>query len=255
MILNCIAVDDEPLALKLVTTFIEQTPFLRLVGSYGKAVEALRGISQLPSVDVIFLDIQMPDLNGLELARILDRGPGGKGPRIIFTTAFNQFALEGFRVDALDYLLKPFDYDEFLRAATKAKTYAELTQAPASAPAAAGAPAPAEPAPPTEDYIYLKVEYQLVRVDYSDILYIEGLKDYIKVYRRSEPRPLLSLSSLKTLEDRLPAQQFMRVHRSYIIALNHIKSVTRGTVQIGDQTIPVSDRYRDTFDQFFSRWK
>jgi two-component system response regulator LytT len=254
MILNCIAVDDEPLALKLVCTFIEQTPFLRLAGSYRKAVEALRALAQDPAVDVIFLDIQMPDLNGLELAKVLDKGPGNRGPRIIFTTAFNQFAVEGFRVDALDYLLKPFNYDEFLRAAQKAKAYAELMQSPPplSAPAAE---APALAAPPAEEYLYLKVEYQLVRVDFSDILYIEGLKDYIKVYRKSEPKPLLSLSSLKALEDRLPSQQFMRIHRSYIIALNQIKSITRGTVQINDMTIPVSERYRESFDQFFSRWK
>lgn len=252
MIINCIAVDDEPLALKLVCTFIEQTPFLRLVGRYTKAVEALRGLAQHPEVEVLFLDIQMPELNGLELARVLDRSPGGRGPRVIFTTAFNQFAVEGFRVDALDYLLKPFDYEEFLRAAQKARKYVELRQtpelpAPATPLAEAGAPA--------QDYFYLKVEYQLVRVDFSDILYIEGLKDYCKVYRRSEPRPLLSLASLKSLEERLPAQQFMRIHRSYIIALNQIKSVTRGTVQIGDITIPVSDRHREGFDQFFSRWK
>jgi len=261
MTLTCIAIDDEPLALQLVCSFIEQTPFLRLVGRYTKAVEALRALSHNPDVDVLFLDIQMPDLNGLELARILDRGPGGRGPRIIFTTAFNQFALEGFRVDALDYLLKPFEYDEFLRAAQKAKSYAELMRPSATLPAASTSNEAAAPAPPAatsdvaDNYLYLKVEYQLVRVEYNDILYIEGLKDYIKVYRRSEPRPLLTLSSLKVLEERLPASQFMRVHRSFIVALNQIKSVTRGTIQVGDITIPVSDRYRESFDQFLSRWK
>jgi len=251
MPINCIAVDDEPLALKLVCTFIEQTPFLNLVGRYSKAVEALRALSQHPEIDVLFLDIQMPDLNGLELARLLDKGPAGRGPRVIFTTAFNQFAIEGFRVDALDYLLKPFNYEEFLRAATKAKHYVELTQAPTALLPAAPPQAPA----PAQDHLYLKVEYQLVRVEYNDILYVEGLKDYLKVYRRSEPRALLSLSTLKTLEERLPSNQFMRVHRSYIISLRHITSITRGTVQIGDVTIPVSDRYREQFDQFFRQWK
>lgn len=247
MILNCIAVDDEPLALKLVCTFIEQTPFLQLAGRYSKAVEALKALSQpTKPVDLLFLDIQMPDLNGLELARLLDRGPGGPSPRVIFTTAFNQYALEGFRVDALDYLLKPFNYEEFLRAATKAKAYAELLQAPPSA-----APAPV----PANDHLYLKVEYQLVRVNFRDILYIEGLKDYIKVYRQGEAKPLLALSSMKAMEDALPTQQFMRVHRSYIIGLNHIKAITRGTVQIGNETIPVSDRYREAFDQLFTRWR
>ncbi|HEX8428417.1 LytTR family DNA-binding domain-containing protein [Hymenobacter sp.] len=250
MKLNCIAVDDEPLALKLVGRFIEQTPFLNLVGSYGSAVAALRGLQQQSTpVDLLFLDIQMPDLNGLELARVLVREPGQPGPRVVFTTAFNQYALEGYKVDALDYLLKPFTYEEFLRVANKAKSYAELSQ-PANPPAA-----PAEPAEAPDDYLYLKVEYQLVRVPFHDILYIEGLKDYVKVYRQSEPRPLLSLTSLKTLEERLPPRQFMRIHRSYIVGLNHIASIGRGTVHIGTETIPVSDSYRETFDQFVSRWK
>ncbi|MDQ4140071.1 MAG: response regulator, partial [Bacteroidota bacterium] len=122
MMLTCIAVDDEPLALGLVCAFIEQTPFLKLVGRYSSAIEALRGLHEQP-VDVLFLDIQMPDLTGIELARVLDKGKPGKSPRVIFTTAFNQFALESYRVDALDYLVKPFNYEEFLRAATKAKAY------------------------------------------------------------------------------------------------------------------------------------
>jgi DNA-binding LytR/AlgR family response regulator len=249
MTLNCIAVDDEPLALKLVGRFIEQTPFLRLVASYGSAVAALRGLQQLTEpIDLIFLDIQMPDLNGLELAKLLDKGPGG-GPRVVFTTAFNQYALDGYKVDALDYLLKPFSYDDFLRVANKAKSYAELTQQPTTPSA------PAVPTEPAEDYLYLKVEYQLVRVPFNDILYVEGLKDYVKVYRRNETKPLLSLTSLKALEEKLPARQFMRIHRSYIVGLGHIAAIGRGTVRIGNETIPVSDSYREAFDQFVSRWK
>jgi DNA-binding LytR/AlgR family response regulator len=248
MILNCIAVDDEPLALKMVGSFIEKTPFLKLVGSYGSAVAALRGLPQGPPVDLIFLDIQMPDLNGLELARVLgSQGPVGQGPRVVFTTAFNQYALDGYKVDALDYLLKPFTYDEFLQTAQRALAYA-APRPPAAVPPAA-APEPAE------DYLYLKVEYQLVRVPYSTIRYIEGLKDYVKVYRQGEARPLLSLTSLKALEESLPPRQFMRIHRSYIVGLNHIHSVGRGTVQIGEDTIPVSDGYREAFDQFLSRWR
>ncbi|ALW85149.1 hypothetical protein AUC43_08615 [Hymenobacter sedentarius] len=173
----------------------------------------------------------------------------GQGPRVVFTTGFNQYAVEGYKVDALDYLLKPFAYEDFLRVAQKAYAYAQLNQ-PTAAPAEA---APA--APPAEDYIYLKVEYQLVRDDFNDILYVEGLKDYVKVYRRSETRPLLSLTTLKSMEERLPARQFMRIHRSYIVGLQHITSIGRGTVQIGDETIPVSDGYREAFEQFISRWK
>lgn len=242
MILNCIAVDDEPLALGLVCSFIEKTPFLDLTGKYSSAVEALERIHS-QSVDLIFLDIQMPDLTGIELARVLDKMTG-RVPRIVFTTAFNHFALEGFRVDALDYLLKPFNYEEFLRAANKGKSYFDLVQR-------------AEAEVPThqrDEYLFLKVEYHLVRVPFDDILYIEGLKDYVKVHLRSDSKPLLSLTSLKALEEKLPASRFMRVHRSYIVSLEKISAVTRNTIQINDSTIPVSEQYKDTFSQFLSRW-
>lgn len=239
----CIAVDDEPLALGLVCSFIEQTPFLKLVGRYSSAVAALKALHEQPDVKLLFLDIKMPDLSGLELARVLQGG----GQRVIFTTAFNQYALEGFRVDALDYLLKPFNYEEFLRAALKARTYFELKN-----PAAAPAPAPA--APP-EDHIYLKVEYQLVRVMLNDILYVEGLKDYVKVHLASQPRPLLSLTSLRSMEEKLPSGKFMRIHRSYIVGLDHVAAVGRGTLQVRAETLPISDGYREAVDAFFARWK
>lgn len=237
----CIAVDDEPLALGLVCSFIEQTPFLKLVGRYSSAVAALRALHEQPDVKLLFLDIKMPDLSGLELARVLQGG----GQRVIFTTAFNQYALEGFRVDALDYLLKPFNYEEFLRAALKARVYFEPRQV--AAPVAA--------ALPPEDHIYLKVEYQLIRVMLHDILYIEGLKDYVKVHLASQPRPLLSLTSLRSMEEKLPAGKFMRIHRSYIVGLDHVAAVGRGTLQVGKETLPVSDGYRDAVDAFFARWK
>ncbi|MDQ3292239.1 MAG: LytTR family DNA-binding domain-containing protein [Bacteroidota bacterium] len=244
MMLTCIAVDDEPLALGLVCAFIEQTPFLKLVGKYSSAIEALRGLHEQP-VDVLFLDIQMPDLTGIELARVLDKGQPGKNPRVIFTTAFNQFALESYRVDALDYLVKPFNYEEFLRAATKAKAYFDLIQAPAN---------PVVTPVPEEEYLFLKVEYQLIRIAFNDILYIEGLKDYVKVHLQNESKPLLSLTSLKALEERLPARRFMRIHRSFIVALDKIKAITRNTVQIGEATLAVSDQYKENFSQFLSRW-
>ncbi|MFC6222718.1 LytR/AlgR family response regulator transcription factor [Hymenobacter artigasi] len=249
-VINCVAVDDEPLALGLVCSFIEQTPFLRLVGRHESAVAALRSLHERPDAQLLFLDIKMPDLSGLELAKVLQHGP-----RIIFTTAFNQYALEGFRVDALDYLLKPFDYQEFLRAALKARTYFEMKQA-SEIPASATTPPIPQPANlPEDDHIYLKVEYQLVRVPLADIVYVEGLKDYVKVHLASQTRPLLSLTSLRGMEEKLPAGKFLRIHRSYIVGLGHIQSVGRGTVQIAGETLPVSDGYREGFDQFFSRWK
>jgi two-component system response regulator LytT len=241
-LLRCIAVDDEPLALDLVCAFIKQTPFLELVGRYGSGVEALHGLHELSgSVDLVFLDIQMQELTGLELARVL----GPDGPRIVFTTAFSQYAVEGYRVDALDYLVKPFNYEEFLRAATKARTYVERNQASSDAVVTQTA---------EEDYIFLKAEYQLVRVALDDILYVEGLKDYVKVHLKSTPKALLSLMSLKSMEDKLPARRFLRIHRSFIVALDKIEAVRRLTVQIGSLTIPVGDQYKEGFMQFLSRW-
>ena len=245
MILNCIAVDDEPLALGLVCSFIESTPFLRLAGSFSSGVKALEMIHD-QQIDLIFLDIQMPDLTGLQLARILDRQPGSAGPRVIFTTAFNNFALEGYKVDALDYLLKPFNYEEFLIAANKAMAYAELVK-----PAAAAAVA----APADEDeFIFLKVEYQMVRVSTRDILYIEGLKDYAKVYLESTPKPILSLITLKALEQKLSPKLFMRVHRSYIVALDKVSSVTKNSLNIGDMAITVGEQYKEHFSAYLSKW-
>lgn len=252
MTINCIAVDDEPLALGLVCSFIEQTPFLNLVGRYSSAVEALRAIHS-QKVDVLFLDIQMPDLNGIELARVLDNSKTNK-PRIIFTTAYNQFALEGYRVDALDYLLKPFNYEEFLNAAHKALAYAQLVEKSNAAPAAVAVPAAAVEERIEDEYLFLKVEYQLVRLALNDILYIEGLKDYVKVWLQSAEKPVLSLTSLKSLEEKLPAKRFMRVHRSFIVSLDKINSITRNALQIGKINITVGDQYKEAFSKFLSKW-
>jgi two-component system response regulator LytT len=243
MILNCIAVDDEPLALGLVCKFIQLTPFLNLVARFNSATEALKAIHE-QKIDLIFLDIQMPDLNGIELARLLDNVPSQ--PRVIFTTAYNQFAVEGFRVDALDYLLKPFSYEEFLRAAQKALNYAEM-----AGRQVLSAPAHAEP---NDDYIFLKVEYQLVRVELKEILYIESLKDYVKVWLKGKDKALLSLTSLKALEEKLPTTRFMRIHRSFIISLENITSINRTAVHINKTIITVGDQYKDTFNRFMSKW-
>jgi two-component system response regulator LytT len=243
MIINCIAVDDEPLALGLVCKFIEQTPFLKLVGRFSSAVKALTALHE-QKVDLVFLDIQMPDLNGIELARVLNQSQNK--PRIIFTTAYNQFALEGYKVDALDYLLKPFNYEEFLRAAGKAKSYFELMSRSETLTTS-------EPEPDGE-YLFLKVEYQLVRVALNDILYIESLKDYVKVYLKSQEKAILSLTSLKALEEKLPEKRFMRVHRSYIVSLDKINSISRNAIHIGKINITVGEQYRDKFTLFTSKW-
>jgi len=239
MKLNCIAVDDEPLVLGLVCKFVEQTPFLNLVGQYPSAVEALKAILA-QKIDLIYLDIQMPDLNGIELARVV--GVGQDKPRIIFTTAFEKYGVEGYKVDALDYLLKPFNYEEFLRTATKALSYFELINRPV----------PAEHA--NDQYLFLKVEYQWVRIALDDILYIEGLKDYVKVHLKNDEKGVLSLTSLKELEEKLPSRRFMRVHRSFIVALDKITSMTKNSLQIGKKTIAVGDQYKDAFNQFVGKW-
>jgi two-component system response regulator LytT len=247
MTLNCIAVDDEPLALGLVCKFIEQTPFLNLAGRYSGAVDALKAIHN-EKIDLIFLDIQMPDLNGIELARVLDKGVDK--PRIIFTTAYNQFALEGYKVDALDYLLKPFNYEEFLRAAQKALTYHELI----NKPAAPAAPSATNTEHADDNYLFLKVEYQLVRIALDDILYIEGLKDYVKVHLKNVEKAVLSLTSLKALEEKLPSKRFMRVHRSFIVSLDKVTSMTKNSLQIGKMNIAIGDQYKEAFGQFLNKW-
>jgi DNA-binding LytR/AlgR family response regulator len=236
--LHCIAVDDEPLALALVCNFIRQTPFLELTGSYSSAIEALKGLHS-QEIHLIFLDIQMPDLNGMELAKVLNQNRSGTPPRVIFTTAYNHFALESYRVDALDYLLKPFNYEEFLRTANKAKDYADRSVNNTT--------------DVENDSIFLKVEYRWVKLLLNDILYIEGLKDYVKVHL-SKQHSILSLNSLKNLEEKLPARQFMRLNRSCIVSLTKITAVTKTAVQIDDIVIPVGDNYKEAFAQFFRNW-
>jgi two-component system response regulator LytT len=246
MILNCVAIDDEPLALELVGKFIEQTAFLKLIGKFSNAIEALSFINQ-QEVQLIFMDIQMPDLSGMELARVLDGKKKSDQTRIIFATAYHQFAIEGYKVDALDYLLKPYSYEEFLNAATKAFAYFErLNQE--------GKSESKEAEKSNPDYIFLKVEYQLVKVQLKDIAYVEAYKDYVKVHLISKPNPILSLTSLKSMEELLPADQFMRVHRSFIVALDHIESVSKNVINIGNQSIAVGDNYKEAFLDFMSRW-
>lgn len=244
MKLNCVAIDDEPLALELLSKFIEQTSFLNLIGKFSNAIEALGFINQ-NEVQLAFMDIQMPDLSGMELARVLD-GKKNDKTKIIFATAYHQFAIEGYKVEALDYLLKPYSYEDFLNAATKAFSYFEKQAQPKHESSIVDSSTP--------EYIFLKVEYQLVKVMLKDIAYVEAYKDYVKVHLLSKPNPLLSLTSLKSMEELLPTDKFMRVHRSYIVALDHIDSVSKNVIQIGKNHISVSDNYKDIFLEFMSRW-
>lgn len=250
MILNCVAIDDEPLALELVSKFIQQTSFLKLIGRFSNAIEALSFINQ-QEVQLIFLDIQMPDLSGMELARVLDGKKNSEQTRIIFATAYHQFAIEGYKVEALDYLLKPYSYEEFLNASTKAYQYFERNSPnPLAKNLAINNPINSS----GSEYIFLKVEYQLVKVMLREISFVEAYKDYVKVHLLSKPHPLLSLSSLKSMEEMLPKNQFMRVHRSFIIGLNHIDSISKNTIQIGNHNIAVGENYKDVFQEFLSKW-
>ena len=235
MELNCLIVDDEPLALDLMENYVKRTPFLSLVGRCGSALEVLPVVKE-QKVDVIFLDIQMPELNGLELSRML-----GERTKVIFTTAFEQYALEGFRVDALDYLLKPISYPEFLKAANKALQWCEMSGRQES-----GAK--------EQESIFVKADYKLVRIDLAKILYIEGLKDYVKIYLEGEAQPVVSLMSLKSLEELLPSSNFIRVHRSFIVRLDKVKVIERNRIVFGKEYIPISDSYKDKFQEFLNKY-
>jgi two-component system response regulator LytT len=239
-ILKCIAVDDEPLALKLVETFIGQTPFLELISSCDNAVEAMSVIRD-KQPDLVFLDINMPNLSGMELARLLQEQPGIL-PKIIFTTAYNHYAIEGYRVNAVDYLLKPFSYEEFLRAANKVLQIAEE------------ASNDNVPGNNDDDFIFLKVEYQWVKVNLKDILYIESLKDYVKVHLENTDKALMSLISLKALEEKLPSSKFMRMNRSFIVSLEKISAISKNSIFINKTEITVGEQYKETFKVIVDKW-
>jgi len=238
--LKCIAVDDEPLALKLVETFIGQTPFLELISSCDNAVEAM-GVIREKQPDVVFLDINMPNLTGMELARLLQEQPGPL-PKIVFTTAYNHYAIEGYRVNAVDYLLKPFSYEEFLRAANKVLQLAQETSNENPQ------------ANPEDDFIFLKVEYQWVKVNLKDILYIESLKDYVKVHLENSDKALMSLISLKALEEKLPSSKFMRMNRSFIVSLEKISAISKNSIFINKTEITVGEQYKETFKVIVDKW-
>jgi DNA-binding LytR/AlgR family response regulator len=242
--LTCAIIDDEPLAVSLLESYVNKTPFLQLAGTYNSAVSALAQLSMQPA-ELLFLDIQMPELNGLEFSRIV-----GKDTRIIFTTAFEQYALDSYKVNALDYLLKPISYPDFLQSAGKALQWYELLHKQEDK--TAEAPPPPPPGSEAES-IFIKSEYKLIQVELRKILYIEGLKDYIKIYTEGEARPIISLMSLKTMEEMLPPLRFIRVHRSFIVQPEKIKVIERNRIVFGKEYIPISDSYRQKFNDFLNK--
>ena len=230
MIINCAIIDDEPLAAGLLKSYAEKTPFLNLVGTYGSAVEAMKEIRNNP-VDLLYLDIQMPELSGIEFAKILP-----KDTKVIFTTAFQQYAIEGYKVSALDYLMKPVSYEDFLKASNKALEWFSITQKQQTYAA--------------DRFMYVKSDYKLVRVALDDILYIEGLKDYIRIYLQDGTK-IMSLMNMKKLEDYLPRPEFLRTHRSYIVHMSKAEAIERFRIVCGDQYLPISDSYKEDVQQYF----
>ena len=231
MNLRCAIVEDEPLALNLLESYVLKTPFLELAGKYSSAVQAMKDLPD-KHVDLLFLDIQMPELNGLEYSKMVDFHT-----RIVFTTAFDQYAIDGYKVNALDYLLKPISYVDFLQAANKAVQWFGLLQQPKE----------------VIESIFVKSDYKLVQVELKNILYIEGLKDYVKIYEENTPKPILSLMSMKAMEESLPASRFMRVHRSYIVQKDKIRIIDRGRIVFGKSYIPISDSYKQVFQDFLEK--
>lgn len=231
MNLKCAIVDDEPLALNLLESYVLKTPFLQLAGKYSSAVQAMKDLPEM-QIDLIFLDIQMPELSGLEFSKMI-----APHTRIVFTTAFDQYAIDGYKVNALDYLLKPISYTDFLQAANKAVQWFDLLKQPQE----------------ELESIFVKSDYKLIQVELKNILYIEGLKDYIKIYEENAPKPILSLMSMKSMEELLPSSRFMRVHRSYIVQKDKIRIIDRGRIVFGKNYIPVSDSYKQAFQDFLDK--
>jgi DNA-binding LytR/AlgR family response regulator len=232
MTINCAIIDDEPLAAGLLKSYAERTPFLSLIGTYGSALEAMKELRDHPA-QLLFLDIQMPELSGIEFAKILP-----PETKIIFTTAFQQYAVEGYKVSALDYLMKPISYDDFLRAANKALDWFAVAMK--------------QEIYSRDRFMFVKSDYKLLRVTLDDIMYIEGLKDYVRIYL-SAGEKIMSLMNMKKLEDYLPRPEFLRTHRSYIVHMTRVQLIDRFRIVFGDQYIPISDSYKDEVQQYFDQ--
>lgn len=236
MPIKCIIIDDEPLAIKLLENYVQRTPFLQLEATYLNPLDALTSIK--PNIELVFMDIEMPGLTGLELSKLIS-----SQVRIIFTTAYKQYAFDSYEVQALDYLLKPINYTAFLKAATRAKEYFEHF---------ATSEHPETINTKDDNHIFVKSEYKLVRVEFDNILYVNALKDYVRIILKDTPRPLIALITMKGIEERLPADRFCRVHRSYIVALDKIENIEHNRIKIGKVLIPVAEAKSDMLFQMIN---
>ena len=230
MTISCAIIDDEPLAAGLLDSYARKTPYLQLVGTYNSAILAMKDLRDNP-VQLLFLDIQMPELSGVEFAKILP-----KDTRVIFTTAFPQYAVEGYKVNALDYLLKPISYEDFLKSTDKALEWFSIVQR--------------QDAYRRDRFMFVKTDYKLQRVNLDDILFIEGLKDYVRFYLKDGEK-VMSLMSMKKLEEYLPRPEFLRTHRSYIVHMTETPLVDRFRIFFGENYIPVSENYKDDVQNYF----
>lgn len=237
--IKCIAVDDEPLALGLIVDYIRKTPFLVLCGQFDNPVDAMEFMEDTP-VQLIFLDIQMPDLTGIDFGRMINNKC-----KVIFITAYEQYAVDGFKVDALDYLLKPVSYEIFLKSVQRAKEHFELMEL------AKGHDD--QPENKDDDFFFVKADYQLKKFNYNDILYFEGLKDYVKLFLESSDTPVVFHATMKSIEAKLSSKNFMRVHRSYIVNLDKIRTIERSGIVFGREIIPISEQYKPAFDEFIKK--
>jgi two-component system, LytTR family, response regulator len=226
--LRCIAIDDEPLALELVEDNISKVPYLQLIASCSNPVEAMK-VLQEQSIDLIFLDIQMPGLTGIQFLQSLTQKP-----MAILITAYEKYALEGFNLDVVDYLVKPVSLDRFIKACNKAWELFQLRHKPTT-----------NLTETVPDYLFVNVDYSLLKVVLNDILWIEGLKDYIRIHLKSTNKPVITRMAMKAIEDELPASRFVRIHKSYIVSKNHITAVRKNSVFLDETELPVSDNYRD----------
>lgn len=234
--IRCLVVDDEPLALHILEDYISKMPFLQLVKATTNPIEALTMV-QAAEADLVFLDVQMPELTGIQFLKIAN----GKA-KVILTTAYPQYALEGYELDVVDYLLKPIAFDRFFKSVQKAQS---IIQPVAAKPQVVMQAEPVQQDDFSTDFIFVKTEHKIQKVYLHDILFIEGLKDYISIFTSTER--IITLQGMKKMEDALPEKHFVRVHKSYIVALNKIDSIERSRIQIGDKIIPVGDTYRDEF--------
>ena len=232
--IRCLVVDDEPLALNILEDYISKMPFLQLIKATTNPIEALTLVQQ-GDIDLVFLDVQMPELTGIQFLRIAN----GKA-KVILTTAYPQYALEGYELDVVDYLLKPIAFDRFFKSAQKAQG---IIQPAATKPVASAEPAQKDDF--SNDFIFVKTEHKIQKVYLHDILFIEGLKDYISIFTPAER--IITLQNMKKMEDALPEKHFIRVHKTYIVSINKIDSIERSRIFIGDKIIPVGDTYREDF--------